>query len=100
MEKVLDTYRKECADDEVLVRMDETSKQVVGEVVTSVPDRPGIHDFEYFRDGVSSLFVSMPRRKPVARDGDGSPYAAGLGPADPSAGRRGFSGPAYHPGDG
>jgi len=60
MEKVLDTYRKEYADDEVLVCMDETSKQLTGEIVTPIPGRPGrpeIHDFEYFRNGVSSLFV-------------------------------------------
>jgi len=39
------------------VRMDGTSKQLTGEIVTPVPGRPGIHDSRYFGDGVAGLFV-------------------------------------------
>ncbi len=60
MEQVLDTYQRDYADDEVLVCMDETSKQQTRETVTPVPARPGrpeIHDFEHLRNGVSGIFM-------------------------------------------
>ena len=52
MEDVLETYQREYADDEVLVCMDETSRQQVEE--TRVP---AAYDYEYERNGVSNLFM-------------------------------------------
>ena len=40
MEDVLEVYRRDFAEDEVLVCMDETSKQHVKETRTPVPTRP------------------------------------------------------------
>ena len=60
MEEVLDAYQHVNDESEVLVCMDETSKQQTREVVTpieAVPGRCAIHDFEYVRNGVSSVFM-------------------------------------------
>lgn len=60
MEDVLSVYQREFKDDEVLVCMDETSKQQTKE--TRVPigmetGREAIYDYEYERNGVSNLFM-------------------------------------------
>ena len=60
MEDVLEVYHREYQDNEVLVCLDETSKQLVGETRTPLPTRPGsarAYDYEYQRKGVSSLFM-------------------------------------------
>ena len=60
MEDVLDVYQRTYADDEVLVCMDETSKQHIKETRTPLPTRSGEpekYDFEYERNGVSNLFM-------------------------------------------
>jgi hypothetical protein len=60
MEDVLDVYQRTYADDEVLVCMDETSKQHIKETRAPLPTRPGEpekYDFEYERNGVSNLFM-------------------------------------------
>ena len=63
MEDVLDVYQREFGEDEVLVCMDETSKQQVKETRTPLPPKPGEagtptrHDYEYERNGVSNLFM-------------------------------------------
>lgn len=60
MEDVLEVYQRTYADDEVLVCMDETSKQHIKETRTPLPTRPGEpekYDFEYERNGVSNLFM-------------------------------------------
>ena len=60
MEDVLEVYQRTYADDEVLVCMDETSKQHIKETRTPLPIRPGEpekYDFEYERNGVSNLFM-------------------------------------------
>ena len=60
MEDVLDVYHREFEDNEVLVCLDETSKQLVSETRTPCPPRPGVplaYDYEYRRNGVSSLFM-------------------------------------------
>ena len=60
MEDVLDVYHREFEDNEVLVCLDETSKQLVAETRTPHPPRPGAplaYDYEYQRNGVSSLFM-------------------------------------------
>ena len=60
MEDVLEVYHREFEDTEVLVSLDETSKQLVGETRQPLPPRPGYaraYDYEYQRNGVSNLFM-------------------------------------------
>ena len=57
MEDVLEVYHRSYEDKEVLVCLDETSKQLVGETRQSRPPRPGsamAYDYEYQRNGVSN----------------------------------------------
>ena len=66
MEDVLDVYHRPYDPDLPLICLDETSRQVLGEVRNSLPPAPGRsarHDPEYARDGVVNLFlVSEPWR--------------------------------------
>lgn len=60
MEDILDVYQRTYAADQVLVCMDETSKQQIKETrvpLPTGPGQPGIYDFEYERAGVSNLFM-------------------------------------------
>ena len=60
MEDVLEVYHREYQENEVLVCLDETSKQQVKETRQPRPPRPGFaraYDFEYQRNGVSNLFM-------------------------------------------
>ena len=60
MEDVLEVYQRDYREDEVLVCMDETSRQQVRESRVSRPVQPGapaIYDYEYERCGVSNLFM-------------------------------------------
>ena len=60
MEDVLDVYHRDYGDDEVLVCMDETSRQQVKETRTPRPAAPGapaVYDHEYERNGTSNLFM-------------------------------------------
>ena len=60
MEDVLDVYQRCYAENEVLVCMDETSKQQVKETRSPLPASPGEPeriDYEYERNGVSNLFM-------------------------------------------
>ena len=60
MEDVLEVYHRQYGDNEVLVCLDETSKQQVKETRLPCPARPGaagIYDYEYERNGVSNLFM-------------------------------------------
>ncbi len=60
MEDVLEVYQRRYEAHEVLVCMDETSKQHVKETRTPLPTRPGEperFDYEYERNGVSNLFM-------------------------------------------
>ena len=60
MEDVLEVYHRQYGAKEVLVCLDETSKQLVGETRPSRPPRPGsamAYDYEYQRNGVSNLFM-------------------------------------------
>ncbi len=60
MEDVLEVYHRSYEDKEVLVCLDETSKQLVGETRQSRPPRPGsamAYDYGYQRNGVSNLFM-------------------------------------------
>ena len=57
MEDVLEVYHREYQDNEVLVCLDETSKQLVEETRPPLPARPGApmaYDHEYQRNGVSN----------------------------------------------
>ena len=60
MEDVLEVYQRQYEDNEVLVCLDETSKQQVKETRRPRPARPGTagsYDYEYERNGVSNLFM-------------------------------------------
>ena len=60
MEEVLEVYQRPYDGNEVLVCMDETSKQQVKETRVPRPAAPGLsaaYDYEYERNGVSSLFM-------------------------------------------
>ena len=60
MEDVLEVYHRDYGEQEVLVCLDETSKQLVQETRQPLPVRPGMpacYDYEYQRNGVSNLFM-------------------------------------------
>ena len=60
MEDVLEVYHRPYGDNEVLVCLDETSKQQTKEARLPRPARPGasgVYDYEYERNGVSNLFM-------------------------------------------
>ncbi len=60
MEDVLEVYHRSYEDNEVLVCLDETSKQQVRETLQPRPSWPGAagyYDYEYERNGVSNLFM-------------------------------------------
>ena len=60
MEDVLQVYQRHYEEDEVLICMDETSKQHIKETHIPLPTRPGEperFDYEYERNGVSNLFM-------------------------------------------
>jgi len=60
MEDVLDVYQRPADPARPVVWLDETSRQVVGEVRAPLPVGPGRaarHDPEYARDGVINLFL-------------------------------------------
>ena len=60
MENVLEVYHRDYEEGEVLVCLDQTSKQLVGETRHPQPTRPGSPmtcDYEYQRNGVSNLFM-------------------------------------------
>ena len=60
MEDVLEVYQRNYEADEVLICMDETSKQHTKETRIPLPARAGVpekFDYEYERNGVSNLFM-------------------------------------------
>ncbi len=60
MEDVLEVYRRPYDPKRPVVCLDETSKQLIGEVQTSVLASPGQvahYDYEYVRNGVVNLFM-------------------------------------------
>jgi hypothetical protein len=60
MEDVLEVYKRPYDPKRPVVCLDETSKQLIGEVQTPVPAAPGqvAHcDYEYVRNGVANLFM-------------------------------------------
>jgi hypothetical protein len=60
MEDVLDVYHRPYDEARPVVCLDETSKQLVGEVVEPIPAAPGQperFDYEYVRNGTANLFM-------------------------------------------
>jgi len=60
MEDVLEVYKRPYNPRRPVVCLDETSKQLIGEVQTPVPAAPGQvahYDYEYVRHGVANLFM-------------------------------------------
>jgi hypothetical protein len=60
MEDVLDVYQRPVDPKRPVICLDETSRQVLGEVRTPLPAMPGQparHDPEYVRDGVVNCFL-------------------------------------------
>ena len=60
MEDVLDVYKRPYDPKRPVVCLDETSKQLIGEVQTAVPAAPGQvthYDYEYVRNGVANIFM-------------------------------------------
>ena len=82
MEDVLEVYHRQYGDKEVLVCLDETSKQQVKETRLPRPARPGAagsYDYGYERNGVSNLFMLFAPPGRVAPGGsDGPAYESGL----------------------
>ena len=62
MEKVLEIYKRPYNPRFPVVCMDETCKQLIGEVrdaLPSAPGRPARWDHEYVRKGVAELFLEV-----------------------------------------
>jgi hypothetical protein len=60
MEDVLEVYKRPYDPKRPVVCLDETSKQLIGEVAQPVPAAPGQvahYDYEYVRNGVANLFM-------------------------------------------
>jgi hypothetical protein len=60
MEDVLEVYKRPYDPQRPVVCLDETSKQLIGEVATPVAAAPGHvahYDYEYVRNGVANLFM-------------------------------------------
>lgn len=61
MERVLDVYKRPFDPLHPVICMDESPKQLIGEVRTPVPASPGTpakHDYEYRRVGVCNIFLA------------------------------------------
>lgn len=62
MEDVLDVYHRSYDPMRPMVCMDESSKQLIGEVHVPIPVAPGhpvLHDDEYVRNGVAQIFLEV-----------------------------------------
>ena len=62
MEDVIDVYHLPYDPDYPQVRMDETCKQLIGEVcdpISCAPGRPARVDHEYVRNGVAQIFLEV-----------------------------------------
>jgi hypothetical protein len=60
MEDVLEVYKRPYDANRPVVCLDETSKQLIGEVQTPVaaaPGQPAHYDYEYVRKGVANVFM-------------------------------------------
>ncbi len=62
MEDVLEVYQRPYDPDFPVVCMDESSKQLIGEVTPPIPAAPGhplLQDDEYVRNGVAEIFMEV-----------------------------------------
>jgi len=62
MEDILEVYRRPYNPTRPVVCMDESSKQLVGEVTDPIPAAPGhplLRDDEYVRNGVAEIFMEV-----------------------------------------
>ena len=62
MEEILEIYHRPYDEDYPVVCFDESNKQLVGEVRTPIPCRPGAPqrvDDEYVRNGVANIFMEV-----------------------------------------
>jgi hypothetical protein len=62
MEDVLEVYKRPADPARPVVCLDESSKQLVGEIRTPLPPGPGVHaryDCEYVRNGTANLFMAF-----------------------------------------
>ncbi|GHV90120.1 transposase [Spirochaetia bacterium] len=60
MEDVLDVYQLPYDAKRPVVCLDETSRQLIGEITPPLPTRPShqaVYDYEYVRNGVADLFM-------------------------------------------
>jgi hypothetical protein len=60
MEEVLEVYRRPYDPERPVVCLDETNKQLTGEVaapVLAAPGEPARYDYEYIRNGVANIFM-------------------------------------------
>jgi len=61
MEMVLDVYKRPYGSRFPVVCMDESPKQLIGEIKTPVKPKPGRtarHDYEYKRNGMCNIFMA------------------------------------------
>ena len=91
MEDVLEVYQRPYDGNEALVCMDETSKQQVKETRAqrpAVPAAVATYDYEYERNGVSSLFMLFRATGWMAQGrGQRASHESGLGACDKATGR-------------
>jgi hypothetical protein len=62
LEDVLEVYHRPKNPKRPVVCLDETSKQLIGEIRTPLPPRPGVptrYDSEYVRNGTANLFMTF-----------------------------------------
>jgi len=62
MEDVLEVYHRPKDPERPVVCLDETSKQLIGEIRSPLPPRPGVparYDSEYVRNGTANLFMAF-----------------------------------------
>lgn len=62
MEDVLEVYHRPQDAERPVVCMDETSKQLIGEIRAPLPPQPGVptrYDSEYVRNGTANLFMAF-----------------------------------------
>jgi hypothetical protein len=62
MEDILEVYKRPYAPLRPVVCMDESSKQLIGEVSSPIPSAPGhplLMDDEYIRNGVAEIFIDV-----------------------------------------
>ncbi|GHU61074.1 transposase [Spirochaetia bacterium] len=60
MEDVLDVYQRPYDEKRPVVCLDETCRQLIGEITPPLPTQPGhaaVYDYEYVRNGVADLFM-------------------------------------------